>query len=296
MSQKFSLFPGCIVTGRYPHLEKASRLVASHFNIELIDMNSVTCCPEPFSMQNISPLTHLSIAARNISVTEEMGLDMMVLCGGCLSTLFHANTALKNSYQLRNLVNDVLGEAGRKYKGVSDVKHIYQILIEDVGIQRIRESVKKPLREVKVAAHYGCHLMDIAFSTTLDEPNQPMGFEKLIEAIGAQNVPHDKQHVCCGGPMRDINDDISRSALVGKLDALNMAGADCIAVLCPLCYMQFDSGQLVEQRKTGREYNIPTFYYTELLALALGYSEKEIGLTEHRITKGLEEITKSITA
>ncbi len=220
---------------------------------------------------------------------------MMVLCNGCLSTLSHANTALKNSRRLRNLVNGSISEVGREFSGESNVKHIYHVLIEDVGIEAIRESVKKPLSGVGVAAHYGCHLLDPAFSTTLDETNQPMGFERLIEAIGAQNVVHDKQHICCGGPMRDIDEGISRTALVGKLDAVHEAGADCIAVFCPLCYIQFDSGQQVEQRKTGKEYDIPTFYYTELLALALGYTEEEIGLQEHKITKGLESITKVIS-
>jgi heterodisulfide reductase subunit B len=292
LADRYALFSGCIIPGRFPHLERAARTVAEHFDVELVDMKDVSCCPEPFSVQSIDRLTHLSIAARNINVAEEMKLNMMVLCNGCLNTLSHANTLLKSNYRLKNLVNTALKEVGREYLGEVEVKHIYHVLIEDVGIEKIRKEVAKPLTGVKVAVHYGCHLLDPIFSTPLDEINQPMGFEKLIEAIGAENVAHEKKYVCCGGPIRDIDESISRSLLVEKLEAVAKTGANCIAVFCPLCYMQYDLGQLMEQRKTGKEYNIPTLYYTELLALALGYSEDEIGLTEHSITKGLENIVR----
>ena len=290
MVEKYALFPGCIISGRFPHLEKATRTIANHYDIELVDMENTSCCPEPFSMQSVDRLTHLSIAARNLSVAEEMKLNMMVLCNGCLNTLSNANTTLKNSYRLKNLVNGVLKDVNHRYSGEVEVKHIYHILIEDIGLKRIEEEVTKPLTGTKVAVHYGCHLLDPTFSTALDEINQPMGFEKLVDAIGADNVVHEKKYVCCGGPIRDIDENISRSALVDKLEAVTRAGADCIAVFCPLCYTQYDLGQLIEQRKTCKEYNIPVLYYPELLALALGYSKKEIGLTEHNIIKGLEKI------
>jgi len=287
---KYALFAGCIISGRFPHLEKASRIVAKHLGIELVDMSNITCCPEPFGLQSIDRLTHLSIAARNISVAEEMKLDVATLCNGCLATLSHANSALRNDYKLRNLVNRVLKDAGRKYSGDVEVKHLYHLLSGDVGPKKIREAVVKPLTGLKVAVHYGCHLLDPSFSTALDETNEPKGFEKLVEAIGAENVDHEKKYVCCGGPIRDIDEGVSRSVLVEKLEAIKRAGADCISVFCPLCYTQYDVGQSLEQKKTGKEYNIPVLYYAELLALALGYPQEKIGMAEHTISKGLEKI------
>jgi heterodisulfide reductase subunit B len=290
MALKYALYPGCIISGRFPHLEKAARISSERLGIQLVDMQNLTCCPEPFGIQSMDRLTHLSIAARNIAVGESMKLDIMVLCNGCLSTLWHTNTILNADYKLKNMVNNILKEVNRKYKGEVEVKHFYQILVDEVGVEKIKEKVVKPLRGVKVAVHYGCHLLDPAFSTKLDEINEPRGFENLVEAIGAQNVIYDKKYICCGGPIREINDKISRAVLVEKLEAVKEAGADCLTVFCPLCYTQYDFGQLLEQRKTGKEYNIPVLYYPELLALALGYSKEQIGLHEHSITKGLDKI------
>jgi len=289
MTIRYAFYPGCIIQGRFPHLENSARMVTKHLGIQLENMENTTCCPEPFSIQSIDRLTHLSIAARNISVAEEIDLNIMVLCNGCLSTLSRVNTILKTDYKLRNSVNLVLGETNHKYKGEVEVKHLYQVLIEDIGTEKIKEHVVNPLKDVKVAVHYGCHLLDPAFMTKLDEVNQPRGFEKLVEATGVESVTYEKQYTCCGGPMRDINDKISREALIEKLEAVTAAGADFLAVLCPLCYTQYDLGQSLEQRKTGKEYNIPVLYYHELLALAMGYSGKQIGLFEHSITKGFEK-------
>lgn len=290
MPLKYAFYPGCIIPSRFPHIEKSARLVAGHLGIELVEMENTTCCPEPFAIQSIDRMTHLSMAARNLCVGEEMNSDMMVLCNGCLATLWHANEILKTDYKARNAINKALEAIHRKFKGDLEVTHFYHVLADQIGVDKIGSAISKPLKGVKVAVHYGCHLLDPAFATRHDTINQPRGLERLVEAIGAQPVAYERQYTCCGGPIRGINDELSKSMLIEKLNAVKGAGADCLTLFCPLCYTQYDLGQLVEQRESRREFNLPVMYYPELLALALGYSKDEIGLSEHSITKNIEKI------
>jgi len=189
------------------------------------------CCPPP--IQSIDLETSLAVAAYNISLAEEAGLDIITLCSGCFESLAMANEMLKNDEKLKSKINTILSNAEKEYRGNIEVKHLLQVLTKDVGIAQLKQHVSKPLANLKVAAFYGCHALRPSELLKLDDPERPRILENLIEAIGAKNVEYRNKLKCCGGLLRGFSDDLALNLAREKVVNTSKAGADCIATLCP---------------------------------------------------------------
>ena len=280
---RYALYLGCFIPIRLPHIEVVARKVLPKLGVELIDIESFSCCPEPIGFLT-DRLTGLAIAARNICLAEEAGLDILTLCNGCTYTLRQANQTLKSDSALRAKVNDILAETGHKFKGSIEVKHFAQVLSSDIGVDSIKTQVIKPLTGVKVACHTGCHILSPPEVMDFDDPLDPHVLEKLVSALGAEPVEWDLKTLCCGWTLTNYGDKESANKLIGaKLEAIHAAEADCITVICPQCFYQLDTGQMLAARELKIDYKIPAVFYLQLLSIAMGYSLDEINLKFHRV-------------
>ena len=280
---KYALFLGCFIPVRLPHIEAVARGVLPQLGIELADVDGFTCCPEPVGFLT-DKMTGLAMAARNICLAEEAGLDIITLCNGCTYTLKQANETLKADAALRARVNDVLSETGHEFKGTVDVLHFAQVLSRRVGLDGIKAVVKKPLTGLRVACHPGCHILSPPAVLGFDDPLDPVVLDGMVSALGAEPVDWDKKTGCCGWTLTNYGEREAANRLLGaKLDAMHAAGADCSTVICPQCFYQFDTGQMLAARELKLEYKVPTIYYLQLLALAMGRSLDESGIRQHRV-------------
>jgi heterodisulfide reductase subunit B len=280
---KYALFLGCFIPVRLPHLEAIARSVLPHLDIELADIAGFSCCPEPVGFL-IDRMTHLAIAARNISLAEEAGLDIITLCNGCTYTLRQANETLKTDQTLRTKVNELISETGHEFKGTVEVRHFAQVLSQNIGADAIRSVIKKPLTGLRVACHPGCHILSPPSVMNFDDPLDPIILDSMVSALGAEPVDWDKKTGCCGWTLTNYGDKESANRLLGaKLDAMHAAKADCSTVICPQCFYQFDTGQMLASRELKLEYKVPTIYYLQLLAIAMGRSLEETGIKQHRV-------------
>lgn len=279
---KYALFLGCTIPARQPNYELSARKSLEKLGVELVDLANMTCCCPP-PIQSIDLETSLAVAAYNISIAEEARLDIVTLCSGCFESLAIANTMLKNDEALKSRVNMILSKAGKNFQGDIKVKHFLQVLTRDVGIKRLKQSVSKPLSSLKVAAFYGCHALRPSELLELDDPERPSILENLIEAIGAKNIEYRNKLKCCGGLLRGFSDDLALDLAREKVANTSKAGADCIATLCPFCFVALDIGQIQIRAKLKESYDMPVLHYSELLALALGVSPKELALETHKI-------------
>ncbi|MCK4668780.1 CoB--CoM heterodisulfide reductase subunit B, partial [Candidatus Bathyarchaeota archaeon] len=227
--------------------------------------------------------TSLSIAAYNICLAEEADLNIVTLCTGCFESLAMTNTMLKENEKLKEDVNTILSKAGREFKGSKEVKHYLQVLKDDVGVERIKQSISKPLSKLKVASFSGCHLLRPSELLKFDDPERPHIFDNLIEALGATSIEYRNKLKCCGGLLRGYADDLALKIAREKLVNTTKAGADCISTLCPFCFLTLDMGQLMIKSRFQEEYNMPVLHYTELLSLALGIDPKELAPEFHKI-------------
>jgi heterodisulfide reductase subunit B len=279
---RYALFLGCTIPARQPNYELSARKALAKLGVELVDLANMTCCAPP-PLQSIDLETSFAVAAYNICLAEEADLDLITLCSGCFESLCAANVALKHSPELRAKINRSLSQTGKEFLGSKEVKHYLQVLMEDIGIENLKQKVSKPLNNLKVAAFYGCHVLRPSGHLKFDDPERPSILENLIEALGAKSVEYRNKLKCCGGLLRGYSDEIALDLAREKLANTSKAGADCVATLCPFCFVALDIGQIQIRSKFQETYNMPVLHYSELLALALGIDPKELALETHKI-------------
>ncbi|MEM1607466.1 MAG: CoB--CoM heterodisulfide reductase iron-sulfur subunit B family protein [Candidatus Bathyarchaeia archaeon] len=281
MSQRYLIYLGCAIPYRVSSYEVSARRVLNKLDVELIEMPEFNCCGLP-----LEPLSHeltLILSARNLALAEQTGLNILTLCPGCASTLKKASKELRESRALRDEVNRHLAEGGLEFKGNVEVKHISQALIEDIGLDKIKRSIVKPLRGLRVAEHSGCHLSRPRKYIGFEDPENPKALKMLISVTGAKIVEYMGETECCGSTIAAIDDKISLSLVREKLLHVKEAGADALITVCPACHIMYDANQLRAEKMFGEKYSIPVLHYTQLLGLAMGMRPDELGFDELRV-------------
>jgi heterodisulfide reductase subunit B len=274
-------FWGCMIPLKYPQMERAVRLSMEKIGVDLVDDNRFSCCPDPIYFKAGDKITWLTLAARNLAIAEEKGFDVVTMCSGCTATLCEVNHHLKADEELRKKINENLKVIGRTYNGTVRVKHLVTLLRDEIGLNKIRESVVHPLHDLKVAIHYGCHLLKPSAVMQVEDPLNPSILSKLIEMTGAIPVDHYEYLMCCGKAGNDPQLSLKMSHAV--FDSVNKSKADCLGLICPTCFDSFDVGQLRVSREYKIDLQIPVVYYFQLLAIAQGYTPEDVGLNYHKI-------------
>jgi len=277
--KRFTLFLGCQIPLRMASVEIAARKLFGRLHAELVDLEGYSCCPDPVVSRTMDRKMWLTLAARNLSLAEGVGLDVVPLCNGCYETLTEADAVLRREPETRREIGEILLRFGRKYGGGVRVRHFVEALHEDVGIDVIKEKVEKTLK-VRAALHYGCHLFRPEEGE--DTWRKPNMMKELVRATGADVVNYGVEHLCCGFPSMHADEAFSlKSMLLPKLEEMDRAKAECVVVVCPACTIQFETGQAL-LRRYGFRYEFPCIYLSELLALAFGVPSAELGLDFHR--------------
>ena len=287
---KYFIFLGCVIPYRVSAYEISTRKVMEKLGVKLEEMPEFNCCGLP--MDPVSHEMMLLLAARNLCIAEEKNMNIMALCPGCAGTLNKVNTMLKNDKKLREEINEYLKVDGLEFKGTIEVRHLIRVLNDDVGLEKIRDAVKKPLKGLKVAEHNGCHVLRPKEYMGFDDPENPKVLKALIEATGAECLDYMDEAQCCGAPTAGINDKIPLQLSREKLTHIRDVGAQALITICPFCHMMFETNQMRIERMLNEKFGIPTLHYPQLLGLALGLSPEELALDELRIkpTEQLKQI------
>jgi heterodisulfide reductase subunit B len=278
---KYLMFLGCAIPYRVSAFEISSRKILEKLGIELVEMPEFNCCGLP--LDPISHETMLILAARNLALAEKKGLDIITLCPGCAGTLKKVNRMLKEDKALRDEINCHLKEAGLEFKGTQNAKHFMQVLIEDVGLEKIKKSVVKPLTMLKVAEHNGCHILRPKEFIGFDDPEDPKTLKTLIEATGAQCLDYLDETECCGAPSVGVNDKIALQLAKDKLSHMKMVDAEAMVTICPFCHIMYDTNELRIEKMFNETYGIPVLHYPQLLGLAQGMKPEELAFNELRV-------------
>jgi len=286
---KYSLFLGCTIPARSRNYELSARAVASRLNLEFIDIEEFSCCGFPLEASDETGAVLL--AARNLCLAEEKGLDICALCSACASMLTKTAFHLKNNQNLREQINKELSKIGKEYKGTINVRHFARILLEDIGLERIKEEIKRDLKGLKVATHYGCHYLKPSYIYEgFDDPQYPLTLELILEAVGVTNIQYRRKKDCCGGPVLLSDEAVALTVAQEKLKYVKDSGADCMNLVCPFCSLMFDANQKGIETKFESEFNIPVLYLPQIVGLAMGFGRKELGLNLNSAS------TKELTA
>jgi len=271
---KYSFFPGCSLESTASDFQESTLAVAEALGIHLEEIPGWTCCGSS-PAHSTDPLLAASLPARNLAIAEEAGRDVVVCCAACYGRLASANLAIREDASLRNEVAKMIG---REYEGNVKVRHLLQVLLEDIGPKEVKDLVTRSLNGLKVACYYGCLLTRPKELSIADDPEDPQLMENLLTAAGAETIDWPFKTECCGASFS-----ITRTDTVKRLsgEILRMAkesGADCIAVACPLCQTNLDLRQADIEKATGETFGLPVFYFTQLLGHAFGLSDEELGI------------------
>jgi len=275
------MFLGCAIPYRVAAFEISARKVLGKLGVELVEMPEFNCCGLP--LDPVSHETMLILAARNLALAEQKGLDIITLCPGCAGTLKKVNKMLNEDKTLRDEINCHLKEAGLEFKGSVNAKHFMQVLIEDVGLEKIKNSVIKPLTLLKVAEHNGCHILRPKKFIGFDDPEDPKSLKTLIETTGATCLDYMDETECCGAPSVGVNDKIALQLAREKLNHIKDVNAQAMITICPFCHIMYDTNELRIEKMFNEKYGIPVLHYPQLLGLAMGMKPEELGFSEHRV-------------
>lgn len=265
---KISYYPGCTLKYKAKNLETAALASLEILGVDVEEMERWNCCGAVYSLTN-DDLIHMVGPVRNLVRAKEQGAEAIVtLCSMCYNTLARANELMKNDPEKRDTINRFMDEEN-DYFGDLEVHHLLSLLKDQVGWEAISDKVQTPLSDLKIASYYGC---------TLQRPTEvgiePMGsftlMNDLFQALGAEVVPFGAADKCCGSYQVICEEEGDNTAAATILQSAAASGAQALATSCPLCEFNLGKQQEALLGKERISQKIPTLYFTQLLALALG--------------------------
>ncbi len=279
-----AVFWGCTIPARFPFIEKATRLVFDDLGAEVRELEGLTCCPEGVLVKSSDEDAYYTTAARNLAVIESAGLDVVTPCNGCYSTFRETWAHLEKDWRQRERINERLAPEGLHYDGRVKITHFAEWLADDLGAPLVASKLERTFWGMRIAVHYGCHLLRPSPAIGWDDPLEPRKVEEIVAAMGARVVDYQTKMQCCGGALDRVGErDSSLAFARRKLYDLQDNEVDALVVVCPSCFQQFDLNQAALQR-ANEDINVPVLYLSELIALGMGHSPDEIGLDLHRVS------------
>ncbi len=282
MALRYALFPGCAAKGATPELYQSTMAIIGRLGIEVEELAAASCCGAGV-VTEADPEVALALNARTFAQAEQLGLDIMTICGTCQGIMGAANKRLKSEPALLDRINKLLAQDGIVYRGTVQVKHLLWIVVREVGLPRLTQEVRIPLGEFRIAPFYGCYILRPSWDLGFDDPENPTSLEKVIKAVGGEPVVYAGRTKCCGFPII-----LEKEAIAVAMAGTNMKeakdeGADCMVTPCPLCHMSLDIYQDRAGKAVHANLALPILHLPQLLGLAMGVPAKDLGVSRHLV-------------
>lgn len=256
---KLSYFPGCSLGSTAKEYDMSARAICQALGIDLVELKDWVCCGAT-SAHSTNHLLSIALPSRNLALAQEAGVDLAVPCSACYSRVKKADYAMRNNDDMRNEVEKIVDF---KYNGKVNVYSLIEALVSTVGVDTIAKSVKKPLKGLKVVCFYGCLLVRPHEVTCFDNKENPVSLDNVMKALGAEVMPWSYKTDCCGANLGLTSSSVVQGMVGRLLDAAKEAGAMAIVTACPLCQSN------LEMRRKEYSTELPAFYFTELIGMAM---------------------------
>jgi len=280
---KVAYWPGCVSRGFTPELHGSMAAVAPRLGIELVELDRACCTGAGVIAEHNQELAD-TLNARTFALAQEVpGADLMMnICSTCQGAQTECQERLDANAEYREHVNGTLSKYNLRYDTGLTNKNFLWVLVEELGLDNLRAAVTRPLTDLKVGPFYGCYIVRPTDRLGIDDEYPRDTYLSLvIEALGGTVIEYAGMQKCCGFPIITMNKDASLKQAARHLGDAKDAAADCIVTPCPLCHLNLDLQQPLAQRKAGRSLDMPVLHLPQLVGLALGLSNKELGLARH---------------
>lgn len=256
---RLSYYPGCSLHATAVEYDLSTRAVLQRLGVELIEIPDWNCCGAS-SAHSLNETLALGLPARNLALAQEEGLDLVVPCEACFNRLKTAEKVLKEDPIKGEKIERVVGF---KYEGGFEVRSLLDLVGNLIGLERLQSMVQRPLSGLRLVAYYGCLLVRPPEVVQFEDPENPQLLNRLLQALGAEPLEWSYATDCCGGSLALTRGDLAKILVTKLASKAREAGAQAMATACPLCQVNLEM----------RQEEIPIFYFTELMALALGVEE-----------------------
>jgi len=278
---QFGYYPGCALHGSSNDYEKSVRACLTALDVELVELDDWICCGAT-AAHSLNHLLSLALPARNLGIAERDNLtEVLAPCPMCSMELIKTKKALLKDKSLRERLSEIVE---LDVQGNTDIINMIQVF-QKVGLDRIAERVKQPLEGVRPACYYGCLLTRPPDILEFDDCEQPSTMESIIEAVGGSPVPWNYKTECCGAGMTLANENTVLELADKILSNAADHGANCMVVACPMCHVNLDMKQKNVESRYGKKLDLPVYYLSDLVGLALGLGEPELGIDKHFVVK-----------
>ncbi len=279
---KYFLYWGCSLEGSGANFLVSLRPACEALGMEFYEIEDWNCCGASVSYAGANDLAIKVLNARNLALAEaKASYDIVAPCSSCYIQMIKVNHEIQEDEALRKQVNLILAEGGLNYKGTIKVRHIQDVLYNDIGIEAIRKRVTKPLNGLKVAGYVGCQ--SVRPYGEYDSVEKPVVQDRLLEALGAEAVPFPHKIRCCGSGIFLPEMDYCMELVKDILEDAISHGAQIVSTVCPMCAMNLEVYQSRINREYGTNFDIPIVYLTQLMAAAFGMDLKKDAALNYNI-------------
>jgi succinate dehydrogenase cytochrome b subunit len=280
---KVAYWPGCVSRGFTPELHGSMAKVAPLLDIELVELDRAACCGAGVIAEHNQELAD-TLNARTFALAQQVeGAELMMnICSTCQGAQSECQERLDANADYRGRVNETLAGEGLEYRRGITNKHLLWLMVEEIGLDTIRERVVRPLENLRVGPFYGCYIVRPTDRLGIDRGHpRDTYLHELIAALGGTVVDYAGQYKCCGFPIITMNKEASLKQAGRHLGDAVDAEADCLVTPCPLCHLNLDLQQPLAERIAGRPLNMPVLHLPQLVGLAFGLDPKELGFSRH---------------
>lgn len=272
-------YPGCTLNTKGKGFDNSARASARALGLELVELETWNCCGATFPLL-VDNMLDLAGPARVLVSAREHGQRLAVACSTCYNVLKRTNKVIRENEDSREKLNFFLET---DYSGDLEVLDLMQVLRDEIGFDKIREAVKKPLSGLKVAAYYGCMVLRPPAEVAYDDPENPRALDDLITTLGAEAVDYPHKGECCGAYLAVKSAEVTGEMSFAILASAQRSGAELVITNCPLCQFNLDRVQkAMGNRHTGFQ-PMPVLYFTQLLGIALGLDSEGFELAKHYV-------------
>ena len=275
---RYAYYPGCTAHGSSLEYDMSTRAVARILDIELEEIPDWICCGAT-SGHMTNEMLGLALPAVSLLNARSADCPVVTACAECFNRLKTTNYEARNKPGVKDELERIVG---KRYEGDVEVRHILQVIAQDIGLDTLKAKVTKDLNGLRVASYYGCLLVRPPDVMQFDDPEEPTMMDVMVDAIGGFAVDWPHKVDCCGASLTISRTDIVYKMCERILRGAKAAGAEVIIAACPVCQPNLDLRQAAVEKITRERLHIPVLYFTQLLGLALGANAKELGLTKLR--------------
>jgi heterodisulfide reductase subunit B2 len=269
---KLSYYPGCSLHGTAREYGESVTAVSAALGIELNEIKDWSCCGATAAHSTNYKLS-VALPARDLVAAEKNGMDVMVPCAACFNRLKSTQHHLKEDSKLKGEIEKII--VG-KYEGNIAIRNPIDIIINDIGLEELAKKVTKPLKGLRPVSYYGCLLLRPKEICNFDNYENPVLLDKIMETVGAEVKQWSYKTDCCGGSLTISMTKVVNNMVDKLMTMAREAGANCVVVACPICMANLDM-------RASANLKLPVFYFTELLALAMGIAGPETWAKMHTV-------------